>query len=335
MKGIINMSEMKLYHDADASLELLNGKTIAIIGYGAQGRNQALCLRDSGINVIIGVRPGPSFDAATADGFPTMTVAEAAQKADIIHILLPDETHGPVYENEIKPYIAGKVLSCSHGFNIIFDEIVPPTDVDVILFAPKSPGTEVRKEFLKGFGVPGLISVYQDASGKAKDIAMALAKGCGLTRAGVLECTFAQETYEDLFGEQNVLCGGLVDLMKYGFETLTEAGYPPEMAYFECVHEVKLIVDLIYEGGIQKMNSVISNTAEWGEYDNGPFIITPDVKERMKESLRRIESGEFAKKWLAEARSGAKVLTAKREAIGEHLVETTGRRIRALFEHKG
>lgn len=329
------MTEMKLYHDADANLDAVKGKTMAIIGYGAQGRNQALCLRDSGINVIIGVRQGPSFERATADGFETLPVAEAAKKADIIHILLPDENHGPVYEAEIKPYMtAGKTLSCSHGFSIVFKEIVPPSDVDIIMYAPKSPGTEVRKEFLKGFGVPGLIAIHQDASGKAREVAMALAKGCGLTRAGVLECTFSQETYEDLFGEQNVLCGGLVDLMKYGFETLTEAGYPPEMAYFECVHEVKLIVDLIYEGGIQKMNSVISNTAEWGEYENGPFIITPDVKERMKESLRRIESGEFAKKWIAEARAGLPVLKAKRTALGEHLVETTGKRIRSLFEHK-
>lgn len=328
-------TEMKLIHDADVSMDPIKNKTIAIIGYGAQGRNQALCLRDSGLNVVIGVRPGPSFDAATKDGFETVSVAHAAAKGDIIHILLPDETHGPVYTSDVKPHLtAGKTLSCSHGFNLVYKEIIPPADVDVILYAPKSPGTEVRKEFLKGFGVPGLVSVWQNASGKALDTALALAKACGLTRAGVLECTFEQETYEDLFGEQNVLCGGLVDLMKYGFETLVEAGYPPEMAYFECVHEVKLIVDLIYEGGIQKMNAVISNTAEWGEYYNGPFIITPDVKERMKESLRRIESGEFARDWLKEARSGAHVLKAKREALGEHLVETTGKRIRALFEHK-
>lgn len=328
-------AEMKLIHDTDVDINIISDKTIAIIGYGAQGRNQALCLRDSGINVVIGVRQGPSFEAAVKDGFETLSVADAAKKSDIIHILLPDETHGPVYAEEVAPNLsAGKVLSCSHGFNLVYKEIVPPADVDVILYAPKSPGTEVRKEFLKGFGVPGLVSVWQDATGNALKIALALAKGCGLTRAGVLECTFEQETYEDLFGEQNVLCGGLVDLMKYGFEVLVEAGYPAEMAYFECVHEVKLIVDLIYEGGIQKMNGVISNTAEWGEYYNGPFIITPDVKERMKESLRRIESGEFARDWLAEARSGGKVLKAKRDAIGEHPVEIVGKRIRALFEHK-
>ncbi len=326
---------MDIIHDSAADLSALNGKTIAIIGYGAQGRNQALCLRDSGVNVIIGIRPGKSFDAAVQDGFKVMSVAEAAKEADIIHILLPDESHGTVYENEIKPAMkAGKTLCCSHGFAYVFDQINPEKDVDVIMVAPKSPGTEVRKRFIEGFGVPGLICVHQNASGKAKDVALAMAKAEGLTRAGVLECTMAQEAYEDLFGEQNVICGGIVDLMKYGFETLIEAGYPPEMAYFECVHEAKLIVDLIYEGGIQKMNEVISNTAEWGEYYNGPFILPADVKERMKESLKRIESGKFAQDWLAEARNGAPVLKAKREALGQHPVEIVGRQIRSLFEKK-
>lgn len=326
---------MQIFHDSDADLSVLNGKTVAIIGFGAQGRAQALCLRDSGVNVIIGIRPGKSYDAAVQEGFQAMPVAEAAQKADIIHILLPDENHGPVYENEIKPYLkAGKTLCCSHGFAYVFKEIVPPANVDVIMVAPKSPGTEVRKRFVEGFGVPGLIAIHQNPSGKAREVVLAMAKAEGLTRAGVLECTLAQETYEDLFGEQNVLCGGLVDLMKYGFEVLVEAGYPPEMAYFECVHEVKLIVDLIYEGGIQKMNTVISNTAEWGEYVNGPRIITPDVKERMKGSLADIESGKFAREWIAEARSGAKVLNAKRAALGKHEVEIVGNKIRSLFEKK-
>jgi len=326
---------MKLYHDSDADLGILNGKTVAVVGYGSQGSAQAQCMRDSGVNVIVGARKGPSFDKASEAGFEVMSVAAAAEKADIIHILLPDEFHADVYAAEIAPQMkAGKTLSCSHGFNIIFGEIAPPAEVDVIMVAPKSPATEVRKEFLTGFGVPGLVAVHQNGSGKAFETAMAMAKAEGLTRAGVLECTFAQETYEDLFGEQNVLCGGLVDLMKYGFEVLTEAGYPPEMAYFECVHEVKLIVDLIYEGGIQKMNAVISNTAEWGEYVNGPRIITPDVKERMKESLADIESGKFAEVWLKEARSGAKTLLAKRAALGDHLVETTGANIRSLFEKK-
>lgn len=327
---------MEIIHDSAADLSALNGKTIAIIGYGAQGRNQALCLRDSGVNVIIGVRPGKSFDAATQDGFQVMSVADASKAADIIHILLPDESHGTVYTNEIKPNMApGKTLSCSHGFAYVFDQINPDKDVDVIMVAPKSPGTEVRKRFVEGFGVPGLICVHQNASGKAREVALAMAKAEGLTRAGVLECTMAQEAYEDLFGEQNVICGGVVDLMKYGFETLIEAGYPAEMAYFECVHEAKLIVDLIYEGGIQKMNEVISNTAEWGEYYNGPFILPADVKERMKESLRRIESGEFARTWLAEANeNGAKTLKAKREELGNHPVEIIGKQIRSLFEKK-
>ena len=326
---------VKLLHDNDADLSVMQGKTVAVIGFGSQGRNQALSMRDSGINVIIGLRPGKSWDKAVADGFQVMSVSDAADKADIIHILLPDEMHKSVYNESIKKHMkAGKVLSCSHGFSIIFNLIQAPKDVDVIMVAPKGPGTEVRKAFLEGFGCPGLVAVHQNASGKALKIALAIAKAEGLTRAGVLECTFAQETYEDLFGEQNVLCGGLVDLMKYGFEVLVDAGYPPEMAYFECVHEVKLIVDLIFEGGIQRMNSVISNTAEWGEYVNGPRIITPDVKERMKESLKDIESGKFAKEWMAEAESGCKTLLAKREALGKHEVEIVGKKIRALFERK-
>jgi ketol-acid reductoisomerase len=326
---------MKLIHDKDADLSVLNGKTVAVIGYGSQGSAQALCMRDSGVNVIIGSIKDASFDKAVEDGFETMDIASAAAKADIIHILLPDEFHAPVYKKEIEPsMVAGKTFSCSHGFNIIFKEIVPPADVNVIMVAPKSPATEERKAFLEGFGVPGLVAIHQNASGDAREIATAMAKAMGFTRAGVLECTFEQETYEDLFGEQNVLCGGLVDLMKYGFEVLTEAGYPPEMAYFECVHEVKLIVDLIFEGGIQKMNAVISNTAEWGEYVNGPRIITPDVKERMKESLKDIESGKFAKEWMEEARNGAPTLLKKREELGKHLVEIVGAEIRSLFEKK-
>ena len=326
---------MKLIHDKDADLSVLNGKTVAVIGYGSQGSAQALCMRDSGVNVIIGSIKDASYDKAVEEGFEVMDIASAAAKADIIHILLPDEFHAPVYKKEIEPsMVAGKTFSCSHGFNIIYKEIVPSTDINVIMVAPKSPATEERKAFLEGFGVPGLVAVHQNAGGDARDLALAMAKAMGFTRAGVLECTFEQETYEDLFGEQNVLCGGLVDLMKYGFEVLTEAGYPPEMAYFECVHEVKLIVDLIFEGGIQKMNAVISNTAEWGEYVNGPRIITPDVKERMKDSLADIESGKFAKEWMAEARNGAPTLLKKREALGAHPVEIVGAQIRSLFEKK-
>ena len=326
---------LNILHDSDADLNALGNRVIAVIGFGAQGRAQALCLRDSGVNVIVGVRPGKSFDSAVQDGFRTMSVAEAAAAADHIHILLPDEMHGPVYDSQIKPSMkSGKTLSFSHGFSIVFGEIVPPEGCDVLMVAPKGVGTAVRKRFVEGFGVPGLIAVERNASGKAREVALAMAKAMGFTRAGVLECTMKQETYEDLFGEQNVLCGGMVDLMKYGFETLVEAGYPPEMAYFECVHEVKLIMDLIYSEGIQKMNAVISNTAEWGEYVNGPRIITPDVKARMKESLKDIESGKFARAWIAEARTGAPNLKAKREALGTHPVEITGAKIRSLFDFK-
>lgn len=326
---------MKILHDNDADLSHLNGKTVAVIGYGSQGTAQAQCMRDSGVHVIIGSRKGPSFERAEADGFEVMSAGEAAAKADIIHILLPDELHGPVYAAEIAPHMkGGKTLSCSHGFNIVFKRIVAPADVDVIMVAPKSPATEERKAFLNGFGVPGLVAVQQNPTGKAFDTAMAMAKAMGFTRAGVLECTFEEETYEDLFGEQNVICGGIVDLMRAGFEVLTEAGYPPEMAYFECVHEMKLIVDIVIEGGIAKMNKVISNTAEFGEYYNGPKIITPEVKERMRESLARIQSGEFAKTFIAECEAGYPHMKAKRAELDNHQVEITGAKIRALFERK-
>ncbi len=327
---------VKIMHDSDADVSVLNGKTVAVIGYGSQGTAQAQCMRDSGVHVIIGARPnGPSFARAQADGFEVMDFDKAAEKADIIHILLPDERHPEVYEKFIKQHMkAGKTLSCSHGFNIVFGGIKPSADIDVIMVAPKSPATEERKAFLAGFGVPGLVAVHQNPSGKALQTALAMAKAMGFTRAGVLECTFEQETYEDLFGEQNVLCGGCVDLMKYGFETLVEAGYPPEMAYFECIHELKLIVDLIFEGGIQKMNAVISNTAEFGEYYNGPKIITPDVKVRMKESLKRIESGEFAKTFIDDFKKGAPILLSNREKLGDHIAEVTGKKIRSLFERK-
>lgn len=326
---------VQILHDSDADTSVLKEKTIAVIGYGNQGSAQALCMRDSGVNVVVGSIKNKSYDKAVTDGFEVMNISEAAAKADVIHVLLPDEFHGLVYKNNIEKHMKkGKVLSCSHGFNIVFKQIIPPPDVDVIMIAPNGIATEARKAFLAGFGVPGLIAVKQNPSGKAREIALGMAKAMGFTRAGCLECTFEQETYEDLFSEQNVLCGGCVDLMIAGFEVLVEAGYPPEMAYFACVHELKLIVDLIYEGGIQKMNAVISNTAEWGEYYNGPKIITPDVKVRMKESLKRIESGEFAKIWLEESRKGAPTLLAKRKVLGEHLVEKTGRRIRNMFEKK-
>ena len=326
----------KVYYDQDGHIEAIQDKVIAIIGYGNQGRSQALNMRDSGAkHIIVGSIHDESWNTANADGFPTYSIAEASKKADIVFLLLPDEVAPEIYERDIAPNLhPGAALNFASGYNITYGFIKPAADLDVIMVAPKSPATEERKAFLAGFGVPGLIAVKQDATGHAAKTALAMAKAMGFTRAGVLECTFEQETYEDLFGEQNVLCGGCVDLMKYGFEVLVEAGYPPEMAYFECIHELKLIVDLIYEGGIQKMNAVISNTAEFGEYYNGPKIITPDVKEKMKESLKRIESGEFAKTFLAEIANGSPELLGKRKALGDHIAEVTGRKIRSLFERK-
>lgn len=329
--------QLNLKYDQDADLAILDGKTIAVIGYGSQGCAQAQNLRDSGVKVIIGVREnGPSWKKAKEDGFEVFTFAEATKHADIVHILLPDEFHGPIYSSEIKPNLKkGAVISCSHGFNIIYKEIIAPTDSDVIIVAPKGPGSEVRRVFLQGFGIPGLYGAFQNPSGKAEQIALALCKAEGLTRAGCLKCTFEQETYEDLFGEQAVLCGGCVELVKTGFEVLTEAGYPPEMAYFEVLHELKLIVDLIYERGIQGMNEVISNTAEWGEYVTGPKIITAETKERMKEVLKEIENGTFAKEFLKEMRdNGGKTLKAKREALANHKVEIVGKEIRKMFIKK-
>jgi ketol-acid reductoisomerase len=328
---------MKLKYDNDADLAILDGKTVAVIGYGSQGRSQALNLRDSGVKVIVGVRmDGPSCNQAKEDGFSVYSFAEAAKRGDIIHILLPDEHHGPVYNESIRPNMkSGAALSCSHGFNIIYKEVVPPADSDVIIVAPKGPGSEVRRVFLSGFGLPGLYGAHQDVSGKAKEIALAMCKAEGLTRAGCLECTFEEETYEDLFGEQAVLCGGCVELVKTGFEVLTEAGYPGEMAYFEVLHELKLIVDLLYERGIQGMNEVISNTAEWGEYSTGPKIIDAGTKERMREALKRIESGEFAREFINEMRAnGGRNIKAKRAALAAHPIEIVGKDIRKMFIKK-
>ncbi len=332
---------MKVLYDEDIDEGILKGKVVATIGYGAQGSAQANMLRDSGVSVIIGEteviggKQNPSWNKAKEDGFEVFSIDKAAEKADIIQILLPDEVQPDIYENQIKPYVkAGKTLYFSHGFNICFKRIIPPSDVDVIMVAPKAPGTEERKAYLEGFGVPALVAVYQNASGKAREMALALAKAMHFTKAGVLECTFEQETYEDLFGEQCVLCGGLVELMKNGFEVLVEAGYPPEMAYFECVHEMKLIVDLIWEGGIKRMAEVISNTAEYGMWAVGHRIIGEDVKERMKEALRKIESGEFAKEWVEEYKKGMPFLKESREKIGKHQIEITGEEIRNLFKKR-
>jgi ketol-acid reductoisomerase len=336
MSKFLEVVVMKILREADANYDALNEKAIAVIGYGAQGKAQALCMKDSGLNVIIGAREGgESWKNAKEDGFEVCSIKDASEKADVIHVLIPDEVQGEVYKQEIEQGLKeGNALSFSHGFNIVFGQIKAPEGVDVIMVAPKSPGTEERKRYLEGFGVPGLIAVQKDASGKAKEIALGMAKAIGLTRAGVLECTFEQETYEDLFGEQAVLCGGLVELMKAGFETLVEAGYPPEMAYFECVHEMKLIVDLVYESGIEGMNHVISNTAEWGERVSGPKVIDAGTKERMKEILKNIESGKFAEGWMQEYKAGLPNFKKAREEGKNHLVEKTGAEIRAMFEKK-
>ncbi len=337
----MGVDKMKVLHDEDVDDTILKEKTIATIGYGAQGNAQANMLRDSGVNVIVGETeiindsPNPSWSKAKEDGFDVMTIDQAAEKADIIQILLPDEIQADIYKKQIKPKLkTGKTIYFSHGFNICFKRIIPPEDVDVIMVAPKAPGTEERKAYLEGFGVPALIAVHKDASGNAKQVALALAKAMHFTKAGVLECTFEQETYEDLFGEQCVLCGGLVELMKNGFEVLVEAGYPPEMAYFECVHEMKLIVDLVWQGGIKRMAEVISNTAEYGMWSVGNKIIGPAIKKKMKKALERVENGKFAKQWIREYKKGIPFLKESRENIGKHQIEITGEEIRKLFKKK-
>jgi len=327
---------MELMYEADADAKYLDGKQVAVIGYGAQGRAQALMMHDSGVNVVVGVREkGASWELAKSDGLQVATISEAAKSADIIHILIPDEVQSDVYEAEIKEYVvSGKTLSFSHGFNIIFNKITPPEGVDVIMVAPKAPGTEERKVYLQGFGVPALIAVEKDETGNAKTTALAMAHSMNFTKAGVMECTFQQETYEDLYGEQVVLCGGAVELVKVGFEVLTEAGYPAEMAYFECLHELKLIVDLMYDGGIDHMYNVVSNTAEYGGRTVGPKIITEDTKKAMQEALRRVESGEFTEEYLADFKNGFKNLNELRAATKVHPIEVKGAEIRKLFEKK-
>ncbi|OWY69209.1 ketol-acid reductoisomerase [cyanobacterium TDX16] len=323
----------RMYYDTDANLDLLAQKTVAIIGYGSQGHAHALNLKDSGINVIVGLYPGSkSAEKAKAAGLTVYPVAEAAQKADLIMILLPDEVQKSVYQQEIAPHLKeGKVLAFAHGFNIHFAQIVPPADVDVVMVAPKGPGHLVRRTYEQGQGVPCLFAVYQDASGQARDRAMAYAKGIGGTRAGILETTFREETETDLFGEQAVLCGGLSALIKAGFETLVDAGYQPELAYFECLHEVKLIVDLIVEGGLAKMRDSISNTAEYGDYTRGPRIVTDQTKAEMKKVLQEIQSGQFAREFVLENQAGKPGFTATRRQEAEHPIEEVGKDLRAMF----
>jgi ketol-acid reductoisomerase len=323
----------RMYYDADANLDLLNGKTVAIIGYGSQGHAHALNLKDSGVNVIIGLYPGSKSTAkAEAAGLKVHSVADAAKAADFIMILLPDEVQRAVYAEEIAPNLkADNVLAFAHGFNIHFGQVVPPADVDVVMIAPKGPGHLVRRTYEQGQGVPALFAVYQDGSGHARDRAMAYAKGVGGTRAGILETTFREETETDLFGEQAVLCGGLSALIKAGFETLVEAGYQPELAYFECLHEVKLIVDLIVEGGLATMRDSISNTAEYGDYTRGSRIVTAETKAEMKKVLTEIQTGQFAREFILEKQSGNAGFTAIRRREAEHQIESVGKDLRAMF----
>lgn len=324
----------KMYYDSDCNLGLLKGKTVAIIGYGSQGHAHAQNLNDSGVNVIVGLTPtSERRQQVVNDGLKVYDTAEAAKMADIIMILVPDQVQADVYAESIKPHMTeGKVLMFAHGFNIIFNQIVAPKDVDVIMVAPKGPGHTVRSQYKEGRGVPALIAVHQDASGKAKDYALAYASGIGAGRAGILETTFREETETDLFGEQAVLCGGVTELMKAGFETLVAAGYQPEIAYFECIHEMKLIVDLINQGGYSYMRYSISDTAEYGDYITGKKIITDETRKAMKQVLSDIQDGTFASNWIAENKAGGRAkLLATRRKESEHQLETVGNELRKMM----
>ena len=324
---------MKVYYDKDADLSALKDKTVAIIGYGSQGHAHAQNLRDSGVKVVIGQRPGsPNYDLAKEHGFEPVSAAEAAKQADLIMVLVPDEVQAKVYEEDIKPNLApGKALLFAHGFNIHFGQIQPPKDVDVFLIAPKGPGHLVRRTFTEGGGVPCLEAIAQDATGKALETALAYATGIGGRRSGVIETTFREETETDLFGEQAVLCGGLAALIQAGFETLVEAGYQPEMAYFECLHEMKLIVDLLYEGGLARMRYSISNTAEYGDYVSGPRLINQAVKDEMKRVLKDIQSGKFARDFILEARAGYPMFLTTRKNESEKQIEKVGKELRGMM----
>ncbi len=320
----------KMYYEQDCDLNVLNGKKIAIIGYGSQGHAHALNLRDSGCDVIIGLRQGRSWKKAEDDGFTVMSVAEATAAADIVMMLVNDESAAAIYKESVAANLsAGKALAFAHGFNIRYQQIVPPADVDVFMAAPKGPGHTVRSQYVAGKGVPCLVAVEQDASGRGLDIALAYIAGIGGARAGIMETTFHDETETDLFGEQTVLCGGLVDLMQCGFEVLCEAGYAPENAYFECIHEVKLIVDLIAKGGVAAMNYSISDTAEYGEYVSGPRVLPHDqVKANMRAVLSDIQDGTFAGKWIAENKNGRTFFNSKRALLAKHQMETVGKELR-------
>ncbi len=328
----------KIYYDKDADLNLLKGKKIVVLGYGSQGHAQALNLRDSGMDVVVAVRQGPrghklAEEHGWVPGKELLTnIPDAVKQADWIHFLLPDEHQGQVWKDSVEPHLKkGVVLSWSHGFNIRFNQIKPPKESDVVLIAPKGPGHLVRRTFQEGKGTPALVAVEQDYSGKAKDYALAFCKAIGAAHAGVIETTFSEETETDLFGEQNVLCGGTVDLVKAGFDTLVKAGYQPEIAYFECLHELKLITDLIQEGGISWMNYSISDTAEYGEYSRGPRLINDAVRAQMKKNLEEVQNGSFAKEYLAEKKAGGPKFNAARQALAEHPIEKVGEKLRAMM----
>jgi len=323
----------KLYYDKDADLSLIKGKTIAVIGYGSQGHAHALNLKDAGFDVVVGLYKGSkSWDKAAAGGLKVMTVDEAASTAQIIMILLPDQHQRQVYLESIQQGLTpGKTLMFAHGFNIHFHQVVPPKDVDVSMVAPKAPGHMMRRVYTEGSGVPALLAIHQDTSGKAKETALAYAKGVGCTRAGVLETTFREETETDLFGEQTVLCGGLTALIKTAYETLVEAGYQPELAYFECLHEVKLIVDLFYQGGLAYMRYSVSDTAEYGDYTRGPRVINEAVRAEMKRILQEVQDGTFAKEWILENSAGRPSFLALRKKDAEHPIEVVGRELRSMM----
>ncbi|MEN7527227.1 MULTISPECIES: ketol-acid reductoisomerase [unclassified Cupriavidus] len=324
---------MKVFYDKDADLSLIKGKNVTIIGYGSQGHAHALNLKDSGVNVTVGLRKsGASWNKAVNAGLQVKEVAEAVKGADVVMILLPDEQIADVYKNEVHDNAKeGAALAFAHGFNVHYGAVIPRADLDVIMIAPKAPGHTVRSTYAQGGGVPHLIAVHQDKSGAARDIALSYATANGGGRAGIIETNFREETETDLFGEQAVLCGGTVELIKAGFETLVEAGYAPEMAYFECLHELKLIVDLIYEGGIANMNYSISNNAEYGEYVTGPRVVTEETKKAMKQCLKDIQTGEYAKSFLLENKAGAPTLISRRRLTAEHQIEEVGGKLRAMM----
>lgn len=323
----------KIYYQSDCDINVLKGKTVAIIGYGSQGHAHALNLHESGVNVVVGLYEGSkSAERAQKAGLKVLNVAEATKAADVIMILIPDERQADMYKNDIEPNLTeGKALAFAHGFNIHYGQIKPPKDVDVFMIAPKGPGHTVRSEYVEGKGVPCLVAIYQDATGHALDTALAYGAGIGGARAAIMETTFKAETETDLFGEQAVLCGGVTALMKAGFETLVEAGYEPENAYFECIHEMKLIVDLIYEGGFSKMRYSISDTAEFGDYETGKRLITEETKKEMRKVLQEIQDGTFAAKWIAENRNGRAHFGACRRIEAEHELETVGAELRKMY----